>query len=220
MLCSRLCNHIIGNVPKEDVSIVTTGDEAILSAVEVLLDLLLGRQLVEKQRLFSKHTGYSLRATSGTSHTNLALHRLLKLHLCVSVLAQALSCGLWKLLPLALCHCLLYPLVGALNHLLLLFFLLLEPTYISRPFSADPTWVLLQSGPTFALVERKRAELAVELLLEVLEVVDLEELVEPDALDEVAVANSSHDRNDVDREPSITDLKVVGDEGIVLVANR
>ena len=59
LLSPRFCNHIIGNIPEEDIAVVTTGDKAILSTVKVLLDLLLGRQLVEKQRLFSKLTCHS-----------------------------------------------------------------------------------------------------------------------------------------------------------------
>ena len=70
-----------------------------------------------------------------------------------------------------------------------------------------------------AFIEGLRAEFVVELLLEVFKVVYLEEFVEFDALDEVAMPNSSHDRHDVDREAAVADLEVVSDERVVLVAN-
>jgi len=48
----------------------------------------------------------------------------------------------------------------------------------------------------------------------------LKELVKLDALDKVAMTDTPHDGNDVDRQTTITDLEMVGNERIIFVSNR
>ena len=58
-----------------------------------------------------------------------------------------------------------------------------------------------------------------KLLLQVFDVVHLEVLVESQAIDEVFMANSAHDRNYIDVVAAIFDFKVISDEWIVFEAN-
>jgi len=51
-----------------------------------------------------------------------------------------------------------------------------------------------------------------KLLLQVFDVVHLEVLVESQAIDEVFMANSAHDRNYIDVVAAIFDFKVISDE--------
>ena len=108
------------------------------------------------------------------------------------------------------------PVVHVLDHLLLLFLghiFVLVFLEVRVSFNSN---IVVQ---VVCLEGIRIIHFVIHLLLQEFEVVLLEILVKSDAVDEVPVAHTSHNRHDIDGVPIILHLKMIGDKAVIFKAH-
>jgi hypothetical protein len=180
-----LGQKVVWYIPEKYVAVVTAGDQAVLTVIVVLRELVLGRELAQKDRL----VGFSLHSMQKAINFNLYLSFLLLIFriFFMAMLSLALSHRALNLVFHVNYHLLLVFISSQLHLVLLQVCVALISNVILKIFSIFfvCTYLVFFHDTAFVFVVR----------LQIVRVMLDEEMIKPDALDKVAMASTSHDRD-------------------------
>ena len=196
-----LINQVVGNIPKEHVSVVTSSDDAVLTIVKIFLDFLLRGKFAQKDRLASIEV-------APCTVKNITTSFLSDPNLAVGIAFCSIPCvlstdGTFDLL-LDVSDRQLFFLHVVRPSMITSFIEVFGDSYIVDVFLGELAW----------------ANFALKLLRKILLVLPLKEPVKLDTANKVAMACTSHYRNDVYLVAIVFDLKVVCNKRIIFIANR